>query len=76
MYLSSTHALITFLVHTVVQSPKDTHPAFLDRFKKANLPGWIRSHEAHLKANGSNGHYVGDQVHSAFSFYILPTPLI
>ncbi|KAF8921688.1 hypothetical protein EDD21DRAFT_392944 [Dissophora ornata] len=62
MFLSSTHALITFLVHTVVQSPKDTHPAFLDRFKKTNLPEWIRFHEAHLKSNGSNGHYVGDQL--------------
>ncbi|KAI1311304.1 hypothetical protein EDD11_003484 [Mortierella claussenii] len=62
MYLSSTHSLITFLVHTVVQSPKEDRPAFLERFKKTNLTGWIQHHEKHLKANGSNGHYVGDQL--------------
>ncbi|KAG0023821.1 hypothetical protein BGZ80_007843 [Entomortierella chlamydospora] len=62
MYLSSTHALFTFLVHNVVQSPKEDRPAFLERFKKSNLPEWIKFHEKHLKENGSNGHYVGDQL--------------
>ncbi|KAF9574710.1 hypothetical protein EC968_005715 [Mortierella alpina] len=62
MFLSSTHALVTFLTHTVVQSPKEDRPAFLERFKKNNLTQWIASHEKHLKANGSNGHYVGDQL--------------
>ncbi|KAF9937862.1 hypothetical protein BGZ65_000864 [Modicella reniformis] len=62
MYLSSTHGLITFLFQTSVQSPKDDRPAFLERFKKSNLPEWIKFHEKHLKANGSNGHYVGDKL--------------
>ncbi|KAG0378938.1 hypothetical protein BGX24_002325 [Mortierella sp. AD032] len=62
MFHSSTHALITFLIHTVVQSPTSDRPAFLARFKKTNLPQWVRSHEKFLKANGANGHYVGDQV--------------
>ncbi|KAG0246997.1 hypothetical protein B0O80DRAFT_499883 [Mortierella sp. GBAus27b] len=62
MHLSSTHALITLLVHNVVQSPKEDRPAFLERFKKSNLPEWIRFHEKNLKENGSNGHYVGDQL--------------
>ncbi|KAG0012629.1 hypothetical protein BGZ80_011615 [Entomortierella chlamydospora] len=29
---------------------------------KETLPGFIADHEFHLKANGSNGHYVGDKV--------------
>ncbi|KAF8943356.1 hypothetical protein BGZ47_005501 [Haplosporangium gracile] len=62
MFHSSTHALITFLVHTIVQSPQSDRAAFLARFKKTNLPQWIRSHEKYLVANGSNGHYVGDQL--------------
>ncbi|KAF9404465.1 hypothetical protein BGZ76_006971 [Entomortierella beljakovae] len=62
MYLSSTHTLITLLIHTVVQSPKEDVPAFLARFKKSNIPEWIKFHEKHLKENGSNGHYVGDQL--------------
>ncbi|KAG0219671.1 hypothetical protein BGX33_001437 [Mortierella sp. NVP41] len=62
MYHSSTHALITFLVHNIVQSPKEDRPAFLARFKKTNLSQWIRSHEKVLAANGSNGHYIGDQL--------------
>ncbi|KAF8976635.1 hypothetical protein BGZ46_008106 [Entomortierella lignicola] len=62
MYLSSTHALFTFLIHTTVQIPKEDKPAFLERFKKSNLPEWIKYHEKHLKENGSNGHYVGNQL--------------
>ncbi|KAF9363745.1 hypothetical protein BGX34_003393 [Mortierella sp. NVP85] len=62
MYLSSTHALITFLIHNVVQSPKEDRPTFLERFRKSNLPEWIKFHEKHLQANGSNGHYVGNQL--------------
>ncbi|KAF9184015.1 hypothetical protein BGZ51_003631 [Haplosporangium sp. Z 767] len=62
MFLSSTHSMFTFLVHTIVQSPKEERPAFLKRFKSMNLKGWIQFHEKHLKENGSNGHYVGDQL--------------
>ncbi|KAF9585362.1 hypothetical protein BGW38_002724 [Lunasporangiospora selenospora] len=29
---------------------------------ETKVPKWIRIHEEHLRANGSNGHYVGDQV--------------
>ncbi|KAG0292257.1 hypothetical protein BGZ97_005638, partial [Linnemannia gamsii] len=29
-------------------------------FLTKKVPNWIRIHEEHLKANGSNGHYVGD----------------
>ncbi|KAF9101069.1 hypothetical protein BGX27_000114 [Mortierella sp. AM989] len=61
MYLSSTHALFTFLVHNIVQMPKNK-PTFLELFKRSNLPEWIKFHEEHLKKNGSNGHYVGDQL--------------
>ncbi|KAG0198003.1 hypothetical protein BGX28_008506 [Mortierella sp. GBA30] len=62
MFLSSTHSLVTFLVHTVVQSPKEDRPTFLERFKKKNLSEWVQHHEKYLTANGTNGHYVGDQL--------------
>ncbi|KAF9915927.1 hypothetical protein BX616_005051 [Lobosporangium transversale] len=63
MYHSSTHSLFTFLVHSIVQSPNEEDKrTFLKRFKESNLPSWIQAHEKHLKANGSNGHYVGDQL--------------
>ncbi|KAG0313859.1 hypothetical protein BGZ99_008526 [Dissophora globulifera] len=31
-------------------------------FAETKIPDWIRIHEEHLKANGSNGHYVGNQI--------------
>ncbi|KAF9962460.1 hypothetical protein BGZ72_004829 [Mortierella alpina] len=62
MFLSSTHSLVTYLTHTVVHSPREDRPAFLERFRKSHLTLWVASHEKHLKANGSNGHYVGDQL--------------
>ncbi|KAG0363860.1 hypothetical protein BC939DRAFT_170202 [Gamsiella multidivaricata] len=62
MYLSSTHALFSFLIHNVVQSPKEERPAFLERFRTRSLTEWIKFHEKHLRANGANGHYVGDQL--------------
>ncbi|KAF9930474.1 hypothetical protein FBU30_000444 [Linnemannia zychae] len=62
MFHSSTHNLFTFLVQNVVQLPKSDKAAFLTRFKKNNLPQWIRAHEKYLAANGSNGHYIGDQL--------------
>ncbi|KAF9271693.1 hypothetical protein BGZ74_005734 [Mortierella antarctica] len=33
-----------------------------DEFFNGKLAVWIRTHEAELKKNGSNGHYVGDSV--------------
>jgi hypothetical protein len=31
---------------------------------KTVLPNFIANHEFHLRANGSNGHYLGDKVNS------------
>lgn len=62
MYLNSTHSMISFLLHSIVPMPREDRPAFLAKFKATNLPQWVKHHEKHLAANGSNGHYVGDQV--------------
>lgn len=64
MFTSSTQALFSFLIHTITSLPnKETdRPVFFERFKKTKLPEWIRFHEKHLQQNGSNGHYVGDQL--------------
>ena len=34
----------------------------LANFMNKTLPKFISDHEFHLKANGSNGHYIGDKV--------------
>jgi len=63
MFTCSSHALMSFLIHNITSLPsKEDRPALLEMFKKSKLPGWIVFHEKHLRANGSNGHYVGDQV--------------
>ncbi|KAF9302414.1 hypothetical protein BGZ74_005384 [Mortierella antarctica] len=62
MYLNSTHSMISFLLHSIVPMPREDRPAFLAKFKATNLPQWVKHHEKHLAANGSNGHYVGDQL--------------
>ncbi|KAF9387826.1 hypothetical protein CPC16_006845 [Podila verticillata] len=62
MYLNSTHSTISFLIHSIVPMPKEDRPAFLEKFKASKLPQWVKHHEKHLAANGSNGHYVGDQL--------------
>lgn len=64
MFTCSTHALISFLIHNITSLPNKEadRPALFEMFKKAKLPEWIAFHEKHLRANGSNGHYVGDQV--------------
>ncbi|GJJ71364.1 hypothetical protein EMPS_03714 [Entomortierella parvispora] len=63
MFTCSTHALISFLIHSITSLPNKEadRPALFERFKKSKLPEWIAYHEKHLRANGSNGHYVGDQ---------------
>ncbi|KAI1318319.1 Glutathione S-transferase S1 [Mortierella claussenii] len=33
-----------------------------EKFKKETLPAFIADHEFHLKANGSNGHYIGTKL--------------
>ncbi|KAG0043991.1 hypothetical protein BGZ83_010792 [Gryganskiella cystojenkinii] len=64
MFTSSTHALFSFLIHTITSLPnKETdRPVFFERFKKTKLPEWIQFHEKHLQENGCNGHYVGEQL--------------
>ncbi|KAI8357577.1 hypothetical protein B0O80DRAFT_424590 [Mortierella sp. GBAus27b] len=40
----------------------DKRKESLDKFLNSSLPNFIADHEFHLKANGSNGHYVGDKL--------------
>ncbi|KAG0370152.1 Glutathione S-transferase S1 [Mortierella sp. AD032] len=40
----------------------DKRQEALELFLESTLPDFIENHEFHLKANGSNGHYVGDRL--------------
>lgn len=40
----------------------DTTQQGLDYHLKEVIPNFIGNHEFHLRANGSNGHYLGDKV--------------
>ncbi|KAG0306725.1 hypothetical protein BGZ98_001829 [Dissophora globulifera] len=41
---------------------KDKRKVALESFMTKSLPKFIADHEFHLKANGSNGHYVGNKL--------------
>ncbi|KAF9152304.1 hypothetical protein BG015_005481 [Linnemannia schmuckeri] len=61
---SSTTALIDNFLGTVINlqaSPEVKHEQMVTYLAK-KVPNWIRIHEEHLRANGSNGHYVGDSI--------------
>ncbi|KAG0257154.1 hypothetical protein BG011_004138 [Mortierella polycephala] len=62
MYHSSTQSLYDKLVTTVVRAPKEHYDQMMDIYVSSILPEWIKYHEQHLQANGSNGHYVGDKL--------------
>ncbi|KAF9207489.1 Glutathione S-transferase S1 [Haplosporangium sp. Z 27] len=40
----------------------DKRKIALERFMNSSLPEFIANHEFHLKANGSNGHYIGNKL--------------
>lgn len=42
-----------------------------DYHLKTILPNFIANHEFHLRANGSNGHYLGDKVSSISGLSVL-----
>jgi len=65
MYHSSTQSLYDKLVTTVVRAPKEHYDQMMDIYVSSILPEWIKYHERHLQANGSNGHYVGDKVNGS-----------
>ncbi|KAF8944126.1 hypothetical protein BGZ47_004610 [Haplosporangium gracile] len=63
-FTSSTTALFDNFISTAVNlqaSPEVKQEQVVAFFAK-KVPNWIRIHEEHLRANGSNGHYVGDSI--------------
>ncbi|KAG0204910.1 hypothetical protein BGX28_003289 [Mortierella sp. GBA30] len=63
-FASSTTSLFEEFLHTSValQAVVEVKQEQLSLFLKKKVPNWIRIHEEHLSANGSNGHYVGDSI--------------
>jgi glutathione S-transferase len=51
----------------------DKRQEALELFLEVTLPGFIENHEFHLKANGSNGHYVGERVNASLVFCCMPS---
>ncbi|KAF8976634.1 hypothetical protein BGZ46_008105 [Entomortierella lignicola] len=62
MYHSSSQSLFDKLVTTVVRAPKENYEQMLEIYVNKILPEWVEYHERALKANGSNGHYLGDKL--------------
>ncbi|KAF9207490.1 Glutathione S-transferase S1 [Haplosporangium sp. Z 27] len=46
---------------TVIWTFEDKRKAAMEKFIKETVPAFIADHEFHLKANGSNGHYIGNK---------------
>ncbi|KAF9995409.1 Glutathione S-transferase S1 [Entomortierella chlamydospora] len=49
---------------------EDKRKVALERFMNVTLPEFIANHQFHLKANGSNGHYVGNK-HSLADIHLV-----
>ncbi|KAF9899570.1 hypothetical protein EC991_008607 [Linnemannia zychae] len=50
--------LLTRVTFTYADKRKER----LEMIMKVALPTFVENHEFHLRANGSNGHYLGDQL--------------
>ncbi|KAF9920032.1 hypothetical protein FBU30_010236, partial [Linnemannia zychae] len=63
-FSASTTALLDHFLSVVVyiQATPEVKQEQMAIFLTKKIPQWIRIHEHHLQANGSNGHYVGDQI--------------
>lgn len=61
-YTTSTQALFEKFVVSVIRMPKDLQPQLTQAFVEKQIPEWAEFHERILKANGSNGHYIGNQL--------------
>ncbi|KAF9995298.1 hypothetical protein BGZ80_007552 [Entomortierella chlamydospora] len=62
MYHSSSQAVFDKLIKTVARAPKEIYDQMLEIYTTKILPEWAEYRERALKANGSNGHYVGDKL--------------
>ncbi|KAF9103085.1 hypothetical protein BGX27_010740 [Mortierella sp. AM989] len=61
-YTCSTEALYESFVISVIRAPKELQTQMSQLFINKQIPEWAEFHERALKANGSNGHYVGDKM--------------
>ncbi|KAF9574713.1 hypothetical protein EC968_005718 [Mortierella alpina] len=61
-YTTSTQSLFEKFVVSVIRSPKDLQPQLMQTFVEKEIPEWAKFHERILQANGSNGHYIGNQL--------------
>ncbi|KAI7832655.1 hypothetical protein BC939DRAFT_433993 [Gamsiella multidivaricata] len=61
-FYSNIHYLRERSFMCVTWTYADKRKVALETFMTKTLPTFIADHEFHLKANGSNGHYVGDKL--------------
>lgn len=59
---SNIHYLRERSFMTMTWTYADKRKQALESFLTQKLPRFIEDHEFHLKANGNNGHYVGNRV--------------
>ncbi|KAF9153131.1 hypothetical protein BGX20_004987 [Mortierella sp. AD010] len=59
-FLTSTNSAVQPFISKIIYSAPDKRAEEANKFYAEVLPKFIEVHEAHLKKNGSNGHYVGD----------------
>ncbi|KAF9954953.1 hypothetical protein BGZ72_004147 [Mortierella alpina] len=60
-YVSSTDSASQMFRVKIIQGPAENRVEEANKFYAEVLPQFIAIHEEHLKKNGSNGHYVGNQ---------------
>ncbi|KAF9897845.1 hypothetical protein BX616_004888 [Lobosporangium transversale] len=60
-YTSTSSVMITF-VSQVTWNQSEAKKASLETFKERSFKYWVKAHERHLIDNGSNGHYVGNEL--------------
>ncbi|KAF9184013.1 hypothetical protein BGZ51_003629 [Haplosporangium sp. Z 767] len=61
-YTNSTQSLFDNFVVSVIRAPKELQKQMKELFVEKQIPAWAEYHERALKANGANGHYIGDQL--------------
>ncbi|KAF9964168.1 hypothetical protein BGZ70_006835 [Mortierella alpina] len=63
-FVSSIAALWDDVMYSALalQASAEVKQEQLDLCLTKKIPTWVRIHEEHLKANGDNGHYVGDSI--------------
>ncbi|KAF9895789.1 hypothetical protein BX616_008829, partial [Lobosporangium transversale] len=61
-FTSSTASLLDDFMSSVInlKASPEVKQEQVNHFLTVKIPNWVRIHEQHLRANQSNGHYVGD----------------